>query len=420
MGPAGFNRCLGTLHLRKKSPKHYVSPGKYLLVSRIVNVTDFPSTSEPFRWPELPVTVTDNKLPVRKPKEKFLSFLMLVLYLGPLVIAAALIEPLVTNELLRKSIVFCVFFFGGLSVVVLFSSLPALVANFYQKRQLKQAENLCHLYLFTVGNFSPYSLEKALMQGLLAEVLRAEGRFDEAEKEIRAGIITCLLNEQVGKVSPEQIKSEQIRKALEASVDLNMPTKGMLYESFGAILRDKKMYKEAIEAGKISLKIIADKINLYQIKQSSSFEPKSSESSRNKQIQLALASAQYELALSYLADQNHEHALTLLKNARKLREEHTSSIHYLANVLSALSRAYLADEEKEKARKTAQEALDLLKETKFPVEQLAKARALHTLGLVYRSMDKPEAAKNLTLEASEIRLKWLAPGDPEMDGSPTY
>lgn len=134
-------------------------------------------------------------------------------------------------------------------------------------------------------------------------------------------------------------------------------------------------------------------------------------------MKLALASTQYELALTYLAEDNYEQALPLLKSARKIREEHPNTPYYMANVLSALGRAYILTDEKEKALKCGQEALALLENAKFPVEQLARARALDIMSKANSSKGKLENSKRLGLEAKEIRERWLAPADPERAAS---
>lgn len=335
------------------------------------------------------------------------------MYLGPLMIAAALIEPHLTNVLIRKAVTICVFFFGGLSIVMLFSMAPSLVANLYQSRRLKQAESLCRSYLFFVGNFSPYSNETSLMYGLLSEVLKAQAKLDEAEKAIRAGIEACLIGENFSSAKALEEVPDQYKKLAQQSISLAMPTKGMLYETFGSILRDKKMYKEAVEAGKRSVKMLEDKLREMQTVSQNPSRLGVMSLDTNKPMMLALASTQYELALTYLAQNNHEQALPLLKSALKIRQEHPNTAYYKANVLSALGRVYLLSDQADKAKTCAQEALDLLKEPKLPVEELARARALAVMSQASSTTGKIEESKRLYLQAKEIRERWLAPTDPE-------
>ncbi len=376
-------------------------------------------SKDAFVWPEesLLLKLSGKKMPTRSTKQKLLGAFILILYIAPLMIGSALIEPHLKGDLLKKAASICVFFFGGLSIVMVFSIAPSLVANLYQQRKLKQAEILCNLYLFLVGNFSPYSYETALMYGLLAEVLKAEARFDEAEKVIRLGIEACVVNENLTASSTIEEIPDQYKKMAQQSLALAMPTKGMLYETFGSILRDKKMYKQALEAGKRSIKMIEDKLRELQTVPKDNSRPGMMSIDAQKPMLLALASTQYELALTYLAQNNYEQAFPLLKSARKIREEHQSTPYYMANVLSALGRVYISTEETEKALKCAQEALALLDNAKLPVEQLARARALDILSRASFNKGKLEDSKCLGLEAKEIREHWLAPADPERAAS---
>lgn len=378
-------------------------------------MTDFPNSQykEGFLWPEQSVLPLEGKVPKRSSKQKLLGLLVLAMYLAPLMIAAALIEPHLTNVLIRKAVTICVFFFGGLSIVMVFSMAPSLVANLYQSRRLKQAESLCRSYLFFVGNFSPYSNETSLMYGLLSEVLKAQAKLDEAEKAIRAGIEACLIGENFSSAKALEEIPDQYKKLAQQSISLAMPTKGMLYETFGSILRDKKMYKEAVEAGKRSVKMLEDKLREMQTVSQNPSRLGVMSVDTNKPMMLALASTQYELALTYLAQNSHEQALPLLKSALKIRQEHPNTAYYKANVLSALGRVYLLSDQADKAKTCAQEALDLLKEPKLPVEELARARALAVMSQASSTTGKIEESKRLSLQAKEIRERWLAPTDPE-------
>lgn len=387
-------------------------------------VSNLPATNsnfskDTFVWPEeaLHQKLSGKKMPARAIKQKLLSAFVLILYIAPIMIAATLIEPYFKDELLKKAVSICVFFFGGLSIVMVFSTAPSLVASLYQQRRLKQAESLCRLYLFLVGNFSPYSYETALMYGLLAEVLKADARFDEAEKAIRLGIEACVVNENLTASSTLEDIPDNYKKLAQQSLALAMPTKGMLYETFGSILRDKKMYKQALEAGKRSVKTIEDKLRQAQTIPKDTTRIGMLSPDIIKPMKLALASTQYELALTYLAESNYELALPLLKSARKIREEHESTPYYMANVLSALGRVYISTNETEKAFKCGQEALALLENTKLPVEHLARARALDIISKASYSKGKLEDSKRLGIEAKEIRERWLAPADPERAAS---
>lgn len=379
-------------------------------------MTDFPEPmngKDTFLWPEQTVQLVEGKLPKRGSKQKLLGFLVLIMYLAPLMIAASLIEPHLKNEFLKKAITVCVFFLGGLSIVMVFASAPSLVAAFYQKRRLKQAESLCRLYLFFVGNFSPYSNETAFMYGLLGEVLRAQAKPDEAEKAIRAGIEACLVGENLCSAKALEEIPEKYKNLARQSISLCMPTKGMLYETFGSILRDKRMYKLALNAGKRSIKMVEDKLHELQTLPKDSTRLGKMTMDAEKPLLLALASTQYELALTYLAENNHEQALPLLKSALKIRQENPNTPYYKADVLTALGRVYLLMEQSDKAQSFAKEAFDLLENTKLPVEELARARALAVLSQIATNTGKPEESKKLGLQAKKIREHWLAPTDPE-------
>lgn len=357
--------------------------------------------------------LTSRKMPERSVKQKLLFALVLIMYIAPIMIAASTIEPMIQNEIAKKLVSIGIFFFGGLSIVMVFASVPSLVASLYQNRNLKQAENLCKLYLFLVGNFSPYSYETAMMYGLLAEVLKAQNRLDEAEIAIRAGIEACLINENISTSSSLEEIPDKYKNLAKQSLALAMPTKGMLYETFGGILRDKKMYKQALEAGKLSVKMLEDRLRELQTMSRDSIDLSAKSGNAQKSMLLALASTQYELAITYLNQENHEQALPLLKSARKIREEHPNTPYYLANVLSAIGRAYLLSGEQEKALKCGQDALSILKNAQKPVEELAKARALQVISKANSSAGKLEESKRLSLQAKEIRERWLAPNDPE-------
>lgn len=376
-------------------------------------MADLPSKTESFRWPELPPLDPQTRLPAGSKKTRMMSFLMLALYLAPLIALVALVERQFTDAILKKLVPIPILFFGGLSIVMFFAAIPARISHLYYKRRLKEAEQLCRMYLFFVGNFSPYCLDTALMKGLLAEVLRASGRIEEAEKAIREGIVICLVSEQLPFVQTKNKEEEKLKEIAKSMEETSMPTKGMLYETFGALLRDRKMFDKAIEAGKLSIKLVDEKLaKLPARQQASVLDPTPAQ--RKMQLDLAMSSATYELGLTYLETGDHDQALSLFKKARTLREEHKSNLHYMANIISAIGRAYLAAGESSKAKKCAEEALALLTNTKLPVEELAKARALNVLSLAKNENGEGTEAKKLALQSQEIRQKWLAPGDPEL------
>lgn len=379
-------------------------------------MTDFQeslNSKENFVWPEQTVQLVQGKLPKRNFKEHLLAILVLAMYLAPMMITAALLEPHFKNELLRKAITICVFFFGGLSIVMVFATAPSLVANLYHRRRLKEAESLCRMSLFFVGNFSPYSNETVMMYGLLGEVLKAQGKLNDAEKAIRSGISACLVTDNLSSSRSLEDIPDNYKRFAQQSISLAMPTKGMLYETFGSILRDKKMYKQAVEAGKRSIKMIEDRLRELQTVPKDESKLGMISIDAQKPMLLALASAQYELALTHLAENNCELALPLLKSACKIRQENPNNPYYLANVLSAMGRVYLLSDQSDQAIKHAQEALDMLKEPKLPVEEIAKARALAVISKAKAISGKLEESKRLGLQAKEIREHWLAPTDPE-------
>jgi tetratricopeptide (TPR) repeat protein len=381
--------------------------------------------STSFQWPELPPEGTS-----RSDKRLILGLVVTLLYLGPLVLLHMYVGQFIPNEGMRKLAALPVLFFGGLSIVLLCSFYPLIVITCYRQWLLKLAEAAARLGLFVIGNFCPQSDETAMMQGLLSEIMRVQGRFSDAEQFARDGIITILGREQLMKTyESATTNGEYAGKVSKEFLKEAKPTKALLYDAFGCALRCQGMLKESIEAGKRALQSIEETMNQAAANCGTNLitddgllirMAEDSTQRLNKQlgpaIQIALAGVCYELAYSYNLNKQYAEAYVLLKRARQIRENNPGQgdSHGLSDVLTATSRAVLGLGEIEKAVTLAQKSLDSLGDCRQVLPQLSKARALHALGLAEKARGNQEKARECASQAKHIRQRWLSAQDPEL------
>lgn len=288
------------------------------------------------------------------------------------------------------------FLLGGLV------GLPVLISLLALNRKLKAAENLAKFGLAAHQAVSPQSGRTVLHLGLLAEVLRGQGRFAEAEATVREAI-DLLPPTSAGQQSSADGASGE--EAIQA---------GQIYELYGSILRDQNRYSEALKAGKKGCEMLEALKDL-----------------PGKQVAVseALATSYYELARTLNFTGQPEDAITLLHLALDLRGEKLGEVEeaksegrgdrHKASVLAELSRAYLMSGEFKEAECAADQAKTKLVVSEQPEDQLARARVVLAMADVLRqspdkSAEERSQIQTLRAEALAIRKKWLSSKDPEL------
>jgi tetratricopeptide (TPR) repeat protein len=266
------------------------------------------------------------------------------------------------------------FLLGGLF------GLPVLISLLALNRKLKAAENLAKFGLAAHQAVSPQSSKTVLHLGLLAEVLRGQSRFAEAEGTVR---------EAIDLLQPTASGEEAIQA-------------GQIYELYGSILRDQTRYSEALKAGKKGCEMLEELKGM---------------PGKETVVAEALSNSYYELSRTLNFTGQPEDAITLLHLALDLRGE--SVDRHKASILAELSRSYLMSGEFKEAECAVDQAMLNLSGTEQPEEQLARARVILAMADVLRqspekSAEERSQIQTLRAEALAIRKKWLASKDPEL------
>ncbi len=298
------------------------------------------------------------------------------------------------------------------SGMLLLPVLQPLVSLFTLSRKLIAAERVAKFCLLVAQSRADNTLDAAWSLALLAEVLRCQGRFAEAEATAREAIEMYQQCEpELAQASTE--KSEQ---------------KALTHELFGTILRDLGRYSEALKAGKKSCEMV-EQIQKDCATTNSPF---------------ILADCYYELSRTLNFTGQPDDAITLLHQALDLRggtEEETTEVdgesgaseaakdkpaaksksadRYKANILAELSRSYLMSGEFKEAQCAADSAMTNLVASDHAEDQLARARVILAVADVLKQSPEktPEERSKATAmraEALAIRKKWLSAKDPEL------
>lgn len=302
------------------------------------------------------------------------------------------------------------------SGMLLLPVLQPLVSLFTLSRKLIAAERVAKFCLLVAQSRADNTLDAAWSLALLAEVLRCQGRFAEAEATVREAIEMY----QKCELELAQAGTERAEQ------------KALAHELFGTILRDLGRYSEALKAGKKSCEMVE------QIQKDCA--------TTNSPFVLADCYLELSRTLNYTGQPDD--AITLLHQALDLRggaeeeqEEETadanggsessevakdkaaakskSADRYKANILAELSRSYLMSGEFKEAQCAADKATTNLIVSDHAEDQLTRARVILAVADVLRQSPEktPEERSKATAmraEALAIRKKWLSAKDPEL------
>ncbi len=302
------------------------------------------------------------------------------------------------------------------SGMLLLPVLQPLVSLFTLGRKLNAAERVAKFCLLVAQSRADDTLDAAWSLALLAEVLRCQGRFAEAEATAREAIeMYQQCDAELAQASAE--KAEQ---------------KALTHELLGTILRDLGRYSEALKAGKKACEM-AEQMQKDAATTNSPF---------------ILADCYLELSRTLNFTGQPDDAITLLHQALDLRggaEEDTedtategdgqsgdseaakakpatkskSADRYKANILAELSRSYLMSGEFKEAQCAADKAMANLIVSDHAEDQLARARVILAVADVLKQSPEKTAeerskATAMRAEALAIRKKWLSAKDPEL------
>lgn len=302
------------------------------------------------------------------------------------------------------------------SGMLLLPVLQPLVSLFTLSRKLNAAERVAKFCLLVAQSRADNTLDAAWSLALLAEVLRCQGRFAEAEATAREAIeMYQQCDAELAQASAE--KAEQ---------------KALTHELLGTILRDLGRYSEALKAGKKACEM-AEQMQKDAATTNSPF---------------ILADCYLELSRTLNFTGQPDDAITLLHQALDLRggteedlEGETGDVdgqsgdsdaakdkpatksksadRYKANILAELSRSYLMSGEFKEAQCAADKAMANLIVSDHAEDQLARARVILAVADVLKQSPEKTAeerskATAMRAEALAIRKKWLSAKDPEL------
>ncbi len=298
------------------------------------------------------------------------------------------------------------------SGILLLPVLQPLVSLFTLSRKLNAAERVAKFCLLVAQSRADNTLDAAWSLALLAEVLRCQGRFAEAEATVREAIEMY-----------QQCDAELAQASVEKAEQ-----KALTHELFGTILRDLGRYSEALKVGKKSCEMV-EQIQKDCATTNSPF---------------ILADCYLELSRTLNFTGQPDDAITLLHQALDLRggtedeapevdgesgvseaakdkpaAKSKSADRYKANILAELSRSYLMSGEFKEAQCAADSAMTNLVASDHAEDQLARARVILAVADVLKQSPEktPEERSKATAmraEALAIRKKWLSAKDPEL------
>lgn len=302
------------------------------------------------------------------------------------------------------------------SGMLLLPVLQPLVSLFTLSRKLNAAERVAKFCLLVAQSRADNTLDAAWSLALLAEVLRCQGRFAEAEATAREAIAMY-----------QQCDAELAQASAEKAEQ-----KALTHELLGAILRDLGRYSEALKAGKTACEM-AEQMQKDSVTTNSPF---------------ILADCYLELSRTLNFTGQPDDAITLLHQALDLRggteedlEGETGDVdgqsgdsdaakdkpatksksadRYKANILAELSRSYLMSGEFKEAQCAADKAMANLIVSDHAEDQLARARVILAVADVLKQSPEKTAeerskATAMRAEALAIRKKWLSAKDPEL------
>lgn len=274
------------------------------------------------------------------------------------------------------------------SVMLLLPILQPLVSLFTLRRKLTAAERLAKFCLSVSQSRGDSSLDAAWSLALLAEVLRCQGRFAEAEATAREAIDMY----------------QQCEKDVAQAATEKAEQRALTYELLGTILRDLSRYSEALKVGKKSCELVEQIQN----------------ESATTNSPLILADCYYEISRTLNHTGQPEDAITLLHKALDLRGGVSEGAdRYKANILAELSRSYLMSGEFKEAQCAADSAMANLIVGEHAEDQLTRARVILAVADVLKQSPEitPEERSKATAiraEALAIRKKWLSAKDPEL------
>lgn len=315
-----------------------------------------------------------------------------VAYVGLLLFLSWSLEHVCPWPHLRPLVSVGVMIGGGIFFVFLVHGLPVLTAILTLQRNLDGAEKNARFTLAFHRTLAPTSRDTALQLSLLAEVLRMQCRFGEAESAIL--------------------------ESLNLLTDLKADSQEALArEILGAIMRDQGKNSAAVQEGQKACEILEILLK--------DCDEKSSDYQR---LRRALAHSCLELGRSLSASASADQALEVLHRSLDLRDRTGELGRQKADVFTELARAYLQLGEYKEAECAAQSALELLGahsglpqagQALSAEDELAYARALAAAFAVVlqapeKSREERSRAEGMLAEANNIRRKWLRPGDPEL------
>ncbi|MDQ5935832.1 MAG: MalT-like region [Cyanobacteriota bacterium erpe_2018_sw_21hr_WHONDRS-SW48-000092_B_bin.40] len=302
------------------------------------------------------------------------------------------------------------------SGMLLLPVLQPLVSLFTLSRKLNAAERVAKFCLLVAQSRADNTLDAAWSLALLAEVLRCQGRFAEAEATAREAIAMY-----------QQCDAELAQASAEKAEQ-----KALTHELLGTILRDLGRYSEALKAGKTACEM-AEQMQKDSVTTNSPF---------------ILADCYLELSRTLNFTGQPDDAITLLHQALDLRggteedlEGETGDVdgqsgdsdaakdkpatksksadRYKANILAELSRSYLMSGEFKEAQCAADKAMANLIVSDHAEDQLARARVILAVADVLKQSPEKTAeerskATAMRAEALAIRKKWLSAKDPEL------
>ena len=302
------------------------------------------------------------------------------------------------------------------SGMLLLPVLQPLVSLFTLSRKLNAAERVAKFCLLVAQSRADNTLDAAWSLALLAEVLRCQGRFAEAEATAREAIAMY-----------QQCDAELAQASAEKAEQ-----KALTHELLGTILRDLGRYSEALKAGKKACEM-AEQMQKDAATTNSPF---------------ILADCYLELSRTLNFTGQPDDAITLLHQALDLRggteedaEGETGDVdgqsgasdaakdkpatksksadRYKANILAELSRSYLMSGEFKEAQCAADSAMANLIVSDHAEDQLARARVILAVADVLKQSPEKTAeerskATAMRAEALAIRKKWLSAKDPEL------
>jgi len=328
------------------------------------------------------------------------SLIFILVFLGVLMAASKVLDHVEIPGIPAKLVGIGVLFFGGLSIVMLVSSIAPCIAFLMRRRHLQLAEMLANFNAAIYSGFSS-SFELALARGLQAEVAQERLHYDKALSLSKAALDVMAERRTVLNAATEQKTGVLETKAMDIAQKQFCSLEAVCNESLGCIYFEMGQYDAAMVHATTAIQMAEDLLK----------DP----SSDNPGTRLALAGA---LTLKGRVENilgSFDNAKADLKRAMSIRQEvKLPCADRLAIVMANLASTYTMQRDYGAAERLIDDGLKILEGSNEVAMELAKATLQFYRAELKMHQRQYESAAEFLNKCIASRERLLLPNHPHI------